>query len=102
MEEIAEHVLKKLNHVSSEDAKGLIGIDSHIQLIRNLLHIGLPGVRTSGIWGMEGIGKTTIAKAVFNTFSYQFESCCFIENIKGSIRKTWRVSSFKRSFFLNY
>ncbi|XP_057995161.1 disease resistance protein RPV1-like isoform X2 [Hevea brasiliensis] len=82
VKEIVEHVLKKLNHVSSEDAKSLIGIDSHIRQIKNLLHIGLPNVRILGIWGMGGIGKTTIAKTIFNTFSYQFEGCCFVENIK--------------------
>ncbi|KAJ9145858.1 hypothetical protein P3X46_028189 [Hevea brasiliensis] len=82
VKEIVEHVLRKLNHVSLEVAKALIGIDSHIGHIKNLLHIGLPDVRILGIWGMGGIGKTTIAKAIFNAFSYQFEGCSFIENIK--------------------
>ncbi|KAJ9166957.1 hypothetical protein P3X46_021646 [Hevea brasiliensis] len=77
-----EHILRKLNHASSGDSKGLIGIDSHIRLIKNLLCIGLKSVRIVGIWGMAGIGKTTIARAIFNTLSNQFDACIFLENIR--------------------
>jgi len=31
---------------------------------------------------MGGIGKTTIAEAVFNSISSQYESCCFITNVR--------------------
>ncbi|XP_057997759.1 disease resistance protein RPV1 isoform X2 [Hevea brasiliensis] len=82
VKEVVEHILRKLNHASSGDSKGLIGIDSHIRLIKNLLHIGLTSVRIVGIWGMAGIGKTTIARAIFNTLTNQFEACIFLENIR--------------------
>ncbi|XP_057997761.1 disease resistance protein RPV1 isoform X2 [Hevea brasiliensis] len=81
VKEVVEHILRKLNHASSGDSKGLIGIDSHIRLIKNLLCIGLTSVRIVGIWGMAGIGKTTIARAIFNTVSNQFDACIFLENI---------------------
>ncbi|KAJ9129278.1 hypothetical protein P3X46_033928, partial [Hevea brasiliensis] len=55
VKEVVEHILRKLNHASSGDSKGLIGIDSHIRLIKNLLCIGLTSVRIVGIWGMAGI-----------------------------------------------
>ncbi|KAJ9166959.1 hypothetical protein P3X46_021648 [Hevea brasiliensis] len=82
VKEVVEHILGKLNHASSGDSKGLIGIDSHIRLIKNLLCIGLTSVRIVGIWGMAGIGKTTIARAIFNTLSNQFDACIFLENIR--------------------
>ncbi|CAM6126389.1 unnamed protein product [Calypogeia fissa] len=36
-----------------------------------------------GIVGMGGIGKTTIAKKVFDNISGQFEYTCFLDNVKG-------------------
>ncbi|KAK9937715.1 hypothetical protein M0R45_014487 [Rubus argutus] len=35
-----------------------------------------------GIWGTAGIGKTTIAKAVFNSIAHKFEGSCFLENVR--------------------
>lgn len=35
-----------------------------------------------GIYGLGGIGKTTVAKAVYNCIAYRFEGCSFLPNIK--------------------
>ncbi|XP_040373385.1 TMV resistance protein N isoform X1 [Rosa chinensis] len=34
-----------------------------------------------GIWGPGGIGKTTIAKAVFNSIRHKFETSCFLADV---------------------
>ena len=34
-----------------------------------------------GIFGTGGIGKTTIAKVIYNLIASKFESSCFLENI---------------------
>ncbi|MED6121988.1 hypothetical protein PIB30_035425 [Stylosanthes scabra] len=33
-----------------------------------------------GIWGMGGIGKSTIAETLFNKYSSEYESSCFLTN----------------------
>ncbi|KAI5322441.1 hypothetical protein L3X38_031513 [Prunus dulcis] len=35
-----------------------------------------------GIWGMGGIGKTTLAKAAFNQFGRSFEGSCFLADVR--------------------
>ncbi|XP_040361982.1 TMV resistance protein N-like [Rosa chinensis] len=35
-----------------------------------------------GIWGIGGIGKTTVAKAVYNQIAHEFEGRCFLKNVK--------------------
>lgn len=36
-----------------------------------------------GIWGMEGIGKTTIAEAIYKQIGPYFEQTCFFGDIGG-------------------
>ncbi|KAJ7961786.1 TIR-NBS-LRR disease resistance protein [Quillaja saponaria] len=47
-----------------------------------LINIGPIGVRTIGIWGMSGVGKTTIAKAIYNEVRSNFEGGSFLAKIK--------------------
>ncbi|KAL5845750.1 hypothetical protein ACOSQ3_009274 [Xanthoceras sorbifolium] len=77
--EIVRDIWKKLNNIPSNDFPGLIGIDKHIEQVISLLCLGKSDFRIVGLWGMGGIGKTTIADAVFNLISYQFENSCYVE-----------------------
>ena len=46
------------------NSKGLIGICIQISRVESLLQVESQDVRAIGIWGMSGIGKTTIAEEV--------------------------------------
>ncbi|KAG6599272.1 Disease resistance protein RUN1, partial [Cucurbita argyrosperma subsp. sororia] len=35
-----------------------------------------------GIYGIGGMGKTTLAKALYNKIANQFEACCFLSKVK--------------------
>ena len=87
VEVIVKDILKKLEctSLSSDSSKSLVGLSSRIECIKSLLCTGLPDVRIVGIWGMGGIGKTTIVKALFNQISNEFEGKCFIENVREEI-----------------
>ncbi|VVA15211.1 PREDICTED: TMV resistance [Prunus dulcis] len=63
-------------------AKYPVGIESRLRDIHKLLGVGASDVRMVGVWGIGGIGKTTIAKAVFNSISSKFEASCFLANVK--------------------
>eukprot|EP01018_Ginkgo_biloba_P010406 Gb_25097 [translate_table: standard] len=39
-------------------------------------------VRTLGVWSMGGLGKITLAKAVFNDIRLRFQASCFVSNVR--------------------
>ncbi|KAM5569730.1 hypothetical protein ABKV19_016974 [Rosa sericea] len=61
-----------------------IGIESCRQDVYGLLHTEENIVRMVGIWGPGGIGKTTIAKAMFNSMCNKFENSCFLADVRSN------------------
>ena len=82
IEEIVGDICNKLVRTSSCYTNGLVGMESRVKKMDDLLCIGSPDVRMVGIWGMPGIGKTTIAKAIYDRIYALFEGCCFLPNVR--------------------
>jgi ABC-type dipeptide/oligopeptide/nickel transport system ATPase subunit len=78
VEEISRRILSGLSRNFSIVSKDFVGIESRVEEIMTLLSIGLDDVRFLGIYGMGGIGKTTLSKAIYERVSHQFEASCFI------------------------
>ncbi|KAF2590001.1 hypothetical protein F2Q70_00040750 [Brassica cretica] len=74
VEEIVADVREKLNATEN------IGMHSKLLKIENSLRKKPCGVRRIGLWGMAGIGKTTLAKAIFDQMSCDYEASCFVKD----------------------
>ncbi|CAN6824976.1 unnamed protein product [Brassica oleracea] len=83
IEDIVTDVSNKLNlSAPSSDFVSLVGMESKMKEMRRLLQLDSNEVRKIGIWGPPGIGKTTIARSLFNRHSQDFQLSVFIDNIK--------------------
>lgn len=59
-----------------------VGLDSHIQDLNCQLRLASNDVCMVGILGIGGIGKTTVAKAIYNEIANQFEGSSFLANVR--------------------
>ncbi|CAN1823674.1 Disease resistance protein L6 [Linum perenne] len=65
----------------------LVGVDFHVQEVVRLLNLDSGDGKIVGIHGISGVGKTTIAKAVYDNICTKFDRCCFLENIGEMLSK---------------
>jgi hypothetical protein len=83
---IIKDVLNKLCRQCLYVPEHLVGMDLAHD-IYDFLSTATDDVRIVGIHGMPGIGKTTVAKVVFNQLCYGFEGSCFLSNINETPKK---------------
>ena len=78
-----------------------VGINSRVEAIKSLLDIELNEVRMVGIHGLAGVGKTTLAKAIYNIFAYSFDEISFLENVREKSRTKDGIIELQESLLFN-
>lgn len=65
-----------------------VGLDDRVEELKKLLDVKSNDVRVLGLYGMGGVGKTTLAKSLFNSLVvHNFERRSFITNIRSQVSK---------------
>ncbi|PNX94561.1 disease resistance protein (TIR-NBS-LRR class), partial [Trifolium pratense] len=83
IKDIAKKITDLLDKTELFVAEKPVGVDSRVQEVIQLLDIQQSnGVLLLGMCGMGGIGKTTIAKAIYNEIGRNFEGRSFISKVR--------------------
>ncbi|KAK3416314.1 hypothetical protein EUGRSUZ_H01779 [Eucalyptus grandis] len=82
IEKIAKEISNIVKRVPLSVAKYPVGVGCRVEKVMSLLSMGSDDVRMIGIWGTGGLGKTTIAKDVYNSIASQFDGCSFLANVR--------------------
>ncbi|KAM3746765.1 hypothetical protein ACB098_06G225600 [Castanea mollissima] len=80
--DIIHDILPRLDNKYLFVALYPVGVEARMKDMTSLLCVGANDVRMVGILGTGGMGKTTIAKAIYNEFYLHFEGRSFLGNVR--------------------
>ncbi|XP_058743466.1 disease resistance protein RUN1-like [Vicia villosa] len=80
--EIVQDVSRKLKSRLLKITEFPVGLDTRVQQMIHFIEKHSTEVCLIGIWGMAGSGKTTTARAIYNSFNHKFLKHCFIGDIR--------------------
>ncbi|KAF3627539.1 TMV resistance protein N [Capsicum annuum] len=100
VERIVDDISSKCKTSGSYSYK-VVGIDTQLEKVESLLEMEIDDVRIVWIWGMGGVGKTTMVNAIYNKLSSsKFKDACLLEDIKENKHRMYSLQNILLSKLL--
>ncbi|XP_058179419.1 disease resistance protein RUN1-like [Rhododendron vialii] len=101
IQKIVEEVGNRLDiaHLNVTDHQ--VGLESRLQKLNLLLSMESSNVCIVGIWGIGGIGKTTIAMKQYNLIRHMFEGSSFLANVRDTSKQPNGLAALQEQLLLD-
>ncbi|KAH7515831.1 hypothetical protein FEM48_Zijuj10G0068000 [Ziziphus jujuba var. spinosa] len=82
IQSLVKRVLNEISNTPMGVAAYIVGLDSRVEKCMKLVDVKSNGIQVLGLYGIGGVGKTTLAKALFNKLVGHFSVHSFLSNVR--------------------